>query len=189
MKILWANEVQGIGGAYGYATHAAKMKEALIAAGVTLCFDEKDDFGLAVHIVLPNMFRPIRGKKNLLFTMNETVDLHPDYVIEKERLPDFFVVPCKFCRDVFAHYYSVPIEICPEGIDPVLFQFHQRKAPGPGEPFRFLWVGSAGPRKGHDIVSLAWTRWLRTGRMPRNIRSISRRQECTAQRCGIIGRR
>ena len=169
MKLLWAAALQdAAGGAYGYTNHAAQMKEALLSAGVDICFDEKENYDIAVHITLPNMFHPIPGKKNLLFTMCETTSLHPEYIIEEARLPTLFLVPCKFCKGVFDRYYKVPVEVCPEGIDPKLFPFHQRSAPGPDDPFRFLWVGSAGPRKGHDLASLAWLRWLRSGRMPQN---------------------
>ena len=171
LKILWAVDgYQFNGGGYGFSIHRLKMRQALAAAGITLCFDPKDDFDVAVHIVRPDYFRPISGKCNLLFTVCEmtepTVDLSAH--------PDVLVVPCEHNKNVFAKHYPGPIEICAEGIDPALFPFYQRKEPEPGEPFRFLFFGNDffGTRKGAGFIISAWNRWLQMGRMPQNCQLI-----------------
>ncbi len=167
LKILWAVDgYQFSGGGYGFSIHRLKMKEALIAAVVNLCFDPRDDFDLAVHIIRPDRFCPIPGKKNLLFTACEmtapTVPLSAD--------PDILVAACTHSRSVFSKYYpGLIIEVCPEGIDPALFPFYQRSEPAADEPFRFLFVGNiADTRKGVGFILSAWNSWLRSGRMPRN---------------------
>ncbi len=67
LKILWAVDgYQFNGGGYGFSIHRLKMKQALVAAGVILCFDQKDDFDIAAHIVRPDRFNPVPGKRNLL---------------------------------------------------------------------------------------------------------------------------
>ena len=50
MKLLWAVDGWRAGNAYGMSIHRRKLKEALLAAGVTITVDPRDDFDLAVHV-------------------------------------------------------------------------------------------------------------------------------------------
>ena len=144
------------------------MKEAVSDLGVTLCFDKEDpEPRLAIHIITPDLFKPIPGKINILFTMYESTTI-PETWKGPIQKADVLMVPCRHNRDLFAQYYKGPIEVCQEGINPELFKFHQRKMPEPNEPFRFLWVGAPNPRKGYEVVQRTWTAWLQRNRMPRN---------------------
>ena len=167
MKLLWASDVATFQhGGGGYTVHSFKMQEALRAAGIIITRDPTENYDLAVHIIRPDRFYPIPGKPNLLFTMTEVTEP----VVWGPTVKDatVLVTPCKYSADVFARHYSGPIEICQEGCDPERFPFIERKAPGPGEPFVFLYVGNDffGVRKGACWAYSAWKKWLASGRMP-----------------------
>jgi glycosyltransferase involved in cell wall biosynthesis len=144
------------------------MKKALAVAGVEIVESADEPFDIAVHIVTPNLFRPIRGAINLLFTMFETTSI-PESWTAPLKNADILVVPCRNNRDLFKQYYKGPIEICREGIDPLAFTFHERKRPSATEPFRFLWVGAPNPRKGYDMLPQVWSSWLKSSKIPTNI--------------------
>ena len=102
LKILWAVDgYQFNGGGYGFSIHRLKIKQALVAAGVTLCFDQKDDFDIAVHIVRPDYFNPVPKKRNLLFSPCEMTAP----TVPLSARPDVLVVPCAHNRSVFSKYY------------------------------------------------------------------------------------
>ncbi len=124
LKILWAVDgYQFAGGGYGFSIHRLKMKEALIAAGVKICFDQEEDFDIAVHIVRPDRFKPVQGKRNLLFTPCEMTAP----TVPLSARPDILVVPCTHNKDVFSKYYpGLTIEVCPEGVDSDLFPFYPK---------------------------------------------------------------
>ena len=169
MKLLWAVDGWRAGNAYGMSVHRRKLKEALLAAGVTITVDPRDDFDLAVHVQVPNHFEPIPDKRNLLFTATELSE--PLVWGETVKEAAVLCVPCEQNRAVVKKYFAGPVEVCPEGIDPVLFPFHERKQPGPDETFRFLFVGNdaeKGSRKGFHIVLAAFQDWARSGKMPKN---------------------
>jgi glycosyltransferase involved in cell wall biosynthesis len=168
MKLLWANQLSGVGNAYGYSSQAVNMKQALADLGITLCFDAADDYDLALHIITPDHFSPIPGKINILWTMYESTSI-PDSWVKPINTAQVLMVPCQHNRDLFRRYFKGPIEVCQLGIDPVRFPFYQRKLPDPGEPFRFLWLGAPNARKGYEIVEFVAKRWLQAGKMPRNV--------------------
>ena len=168
MVIYWPNITLPRGTAYGYHVHVSKLAEALTAAGVELTEDPGAPSDIAVTLTLPNLFSPVPGKRNILFTMAET-DSVPQRFAETLRGADVLVVPCRHNVEVFRAVYAGRIEICPEGIDPKLFPFHQRKAPAPGEVFRFLWCGSPDPRKGAGLLMYAWQQWAQRGRKPPDV--------------------
>ena len=144
MKLFWAADVHGIGRNYGYSIHAKKMKEALAGLGVEITSDPRDAVGAAVHIVPQSYFRPIPGKRNILFTCCEMTE--PTKWDDVAKLADLLVCPCEHNRAVFSRYYPGPIEVCPEGVDSELFPFRERKTPGPGEKFRFCLPAISGTR-------------------------------------------
>lgn len=166
MKLFWAFDGFGTGGGYGMSIHRLKMKQALQVAGIELTFDPQDSYDLAVHFIRPDYFAPIPRKRNLLFSACEMTDL----TVPLSADPDVLVVPCKHNKVVFGKHFSGPIEICPEGIDPLLFPCHERKAPEDGQRFRFLYFGNDffGTRKGAGFVVSAWKAWMQSGDMPPN---------------------
>jgi glycosyltransferase involved in cell wall biosynthesis len=143
------------------------MGEALIAAGVRLITcAPSGDYDLAVTITSPDHFQPVRGTRNLLFTQTEFSAPHvwSDAIQEATAV----VTSCRHSAEVIARHYPGPIEICPLGIDPVIFPFYQRKAPAAGTPFRFLFMGNLlDERKGAKLLLGAWSSWQRLARMPR----------------------
>lgn len=162
MKLCWANAFQSIGNGYGYTTHARMLREACERAGV----ESAEDGEVAVHIITPDNFRPVPGRKNLLYTMYEATTL-PEGWKGPLQVADLIVVPCRQNRDFFRQYTKVPIEVCWEGVDTELYRYVERKAPMV-DPFIFLWVGAPNPRKGFGHAGQAWDEWGHSGRMPRN---------------------
>ena len=65
------------------------------------------------------------------------------------------VVPSRHNLRVF-NAAGVVAERCPLGIDSNRFRFVERRPPGRGERFRYLWVGAPNPRKGWPILDRAW---------------------------------
>jgi glycosyltransferase involved in cell wall biosynthesis len=167
MKVFWASDYFEGNGGMGFSVHNKKLREAVVKAGVTFCGDV-DDADLVIHVDTPVQFMPFPGRKNLLFTAVEFSV--PAIWSEKVNQVDALVVPCTYAKEVCSHYYSGPIEICPEGCDPEVFPYVERTPPGPNEPFRFFYFGNYGyfPRKGIDLMFSSWEKWLHSGRMPAN---------------------
>ena len=163
VKLLWASQLIGTGFAYGYATHANNMRKALAAAGVEISYDRNADCDIAVSIVPPELFDPVPGRFNLLFSTAEMSE--PTEPLKA--MPSALVVPCEYSKKVFAKFYPGDIHVCPEGVDVEAFPFFQRKEPGPGDRFRFLFNGNIrDSTKGFGLAISAWRAWLTSGRAP-----------------------
>ncbi len=143
-RIWWATPERDLhGNALGYGTHNAEMRKH------TLPLIENDpEADVVLHIVSGDHFEPFPGKINILFTMWEFLDVPKSYQ-EALAKADWVIVPCSFCRDIFAPYCKRKPIVCWEGVDPDKYKFVQRKA---GDKFRFLWVGAPNPRKGYQSV-------------------------------------
>lgn len=179
MKLLWNPEGSSVqaGWAYGSTLLIKKLGEALATAGVMLCADPAEDFDLAVHLCRPDYFKPIPGRKNILYTTCESTPLltwfRTEAVQAAVNQAAALVVPSHFCEREFSRFYPhVPLHVCPEGVDEKLFAFHQRRPPGPGETFTYLFCGTLDGRKGYDICQRAFLAWMKGGRMPRNVQLI-----------------
>ena len=180
LRILWANTYKDFSGqAYGYSLHAQTMRKELEKLGVEIVDTPDDKIDFAVSIVIPHHFKPIPGVKNILFSMTEFENLPHDYRVEKENLPDLFVVPSQHSKRVFEKEYKkkqirVPVELCPEGVYQDQYPYYERKEPLKNEPFKFLWLGSfgghslVGDRKGFSIVNEVFTNLFASGNMPDN---------------------
>ncbi len=145
-KLLWVTrESSAVGNAFGYRTHNSYMKKYC-----EKYFEYSDDADIALHIVPADHFQPIKGKFNILFTMWEFMDVPLSYVKGLNKA-DMIIVPCKFCKDVFANVTRRPIYVCHEGVDAEKYPYKERQY-FRGNTFRFLWVGAANPRKGYPIV-------------------------------------
>ena len=116
MRIFWPNITLPRGTAYGYHVHIDGMARALRASGVELTEDPSAPSDIAVTITPPNLFAPVPGKRNILFTMAETDSVPPRFA-ERLKGADVLVVPCRHNVDVFRSVYAGRIEVCPEGID------------------------------------------------------------------------
>lgn len=144
LPVQWVLPDNGLeGNALGYNTH---RKFLMKHAEPYLISDQESE--IAIHVAPGDCYVPIKGKKNVLFTMWEASELPSKYVIALNRC-DLIIVPCRFCRDVFKKYTNVPIEVCGEGVESDLFPYYERIEPLIGTPFRFLWVGASNPRKGY----------------------------------------
>jgi len=145
-KLQWVRkDSQDVGNAFGYRTHNKYMLDYS-----RQYFDITDDADVALHIQPADHYRPIEGKFNVLFTMWEFLDVPKSY-IKGLREADLIIVPCKFCKDLFARYTDKPIHVCWEGVDPEAFPYRER-AYISGNKFRFLWVGAPNPRKGYPLI-------------------------------------
>jgi glycosyltransferase involved in cell wall biosynthesis len=149
-KILWTTPEQTVeGNAFGYTTHNNFMRKH---CNELMDFD--DNAEVALTITPADHFNPVPNKINILFSMWEFLDL-PESYIRGINKADAIVVPSSFCRDIFKRYTNLPIYVCWEGIEPSLYQYHQRKLPlknGKLDKFRFLWVGAPNPRKGYPLI-------------------------------------
>jgi len=174
MKLHWAVQYgKGIfsatnGGAYSYRVHDMRMRRALEEIGVEITFDPQEDSDISVHLLRPDYFTPTPGKKNLLFTQTELTA--PVVWSPRVNEADVVVTSCKHSKHVISQVYPGPVEVCPEGTDPLLFGFHQRQEPKPNEIFRFLFHGQDfySTRKGLSFVLSAWMSWWKSGEMPAN---------------------
>jgi len=165
LRLLWAAQLKGAGFAYGLATQANRMRRALVAAGVSISYNPHQEHDFAVHFLPLDNFTPVVGKRNLL---SSTMEMS-EPTAPLSAVPALLVVPCAFNKEVLGRTFSGPIEVCPLGVDTETFAFHERKPPGPEEPFRVLFCGnSEDDTKGAQILKAAWRKWRASGRMPAN---------------------
>jgi len=149
MRLHWATEYDGIGNAYGYSVHNAKTRQALAQAGVT--FDAAAP--IAFHVAPAHRFRPIAGKRNVLYTAHEMHDFAPRYV-DGLAAADAVLVTAGFLVGAVRKYLPrKPVFLCHEGVDVEQFPFRRRRW---SLPFRFLWIGAPNARKGWELVMHAW---------------------------------
>ncbi len=113
-----------------------------------------DDVDCVVAITTPTYYRPVPGKRNVLFTMYE-MDTLPDEWVPYLHEADLLMVPCEHNRRLFQSYTETPVVVCHEGMWPQHFGFYERARPKL-TPFRFLWVGATNMRKGWHYVGEAW---------------------------------
>ena len=113
-----------------------------------------EDSGVAVSIVTPESFEPIKGKYNILYTMYECTTI-PDNWKEPLQQADLIVVPCTHNKTLFQKYTKLPIEVCWEGVNLQQYTYKNRSKMSQ-DPFVFLWVGASNPRKGYEHVVIAW---------------------------------
>lgn len=127
------------------------------------CFEESlrseasfsEDAELAVHLATPFAFKPIPGKRNILFTMFESDEL-PDIFTECFNKADAIITCSRFCQKVFRNYTEKPVHYCPLGVFTDIFKYKKRDwRPIPGNPFRWLVVGAPNSRKFSILDELA----------------------------------
>jgi len=149
-------EVELHGNALGYMSASKYLFEAL---GRSEEVEFSDDAEIALHFCNPRVFKPVAGKKNVLYTMCES-NPAPSYHMEPLLLGnvDLQIVPSKFCYDALidmCRETGVPMEVATLGFDPDAYPYVERSW-SPGERFNFLWIGAPNGRKGMGPVSRAW---------------------------------
>ena len=173
MKICWMSDWNRWGNGKGYTVHNTMMRTWSERIGVQIT-DLPTEADVVLDIVVPTGYKPVPGKFNILFTMYEMATL-PDEWIEPVNKADLLIVPCEQNKRLFRQYTKRPIEVCKEGIDPAEYQFRERdpgrmvesrrgvkyRAMPENRHFNFLWVGASNPRKGYEIVTMAWEEWLK----------------------------
>jgi glycosyltransferase involved in cell wall biosynthesis len=167
LKLYFRTDDCNVGDAYGYFKVTTLMRDALIAEGVQITTNPAEPFDIALHISGADYWRPIDGRKNVLFTMMETTGL-PEHWRDYFHRADLLIVPCQHNKPIYQTRYDGRIEVCPFGASAQEFPYFERKNPAPSEPFRFLWVGGPSARKGQYQAVIAFTRWLRQGAIPSN---------------------
>jgi glycosyltransferase involved in cell wall biosynthesis len=138
----------GEGNAFGYSVHQKNILKALINQGVK--FDYNAD--IALQIMPLNHYKPIPGKKNVVYTMYEFETLHK-YWIKKLKDIDLLIVPSGHNKELFEKYTDKPVKVCLEGVDTDFYKYKKREFKS---PFRFLWFGANNPRKGWPSLLMAW---------------------------------
>jgi glycosyltransferase involved in cell wall biosynthesis len=151
MKIHWQHQNTGIGCAFGYTTFARKLVGALVKKGV----EYSDDSPVSIHMIPPYFFRLDRFKQNVLFSMFEFDSLPKQWGTYMDRA-DLVIVPCTQNKRIFEAATETKVEICPGGVDAMLYPYQQRQM---ADPFTFLFVGDSNPRKGTRQVAEAWDIW------------------------------
>jgi len=159
MKVWWKGRQDAWGNAKGYGVHNDQMLAACTRNGMEF---EQDPLNADVcfQIAVPLTYTPVKDKPNVLFTMYE-MDSIPQSWVPLIHNVDLLIVPCRHNKNLFRKYYDGPIEVCQEGIYPEVYKPVERTKPGMKEMFNFLWVGATNPRKGYELVQLAWDLWIR----------------------------
>jgi len=142
LKVHWVNSPSDnpLGNHVGYSKANARLMRAL----GKVC-EITDSADIAVHFLAPLWFSPIKGKTNVLFTMFESDD--QDYYLNLPEGCDLIVTPSRFCKKIFERATNIPVVVCNLGVDPQIFTYKARQAPGEGERFRWLFLGAPNPRK------------------------------------------
>jgi glycosyltransferase involved in cell wall biosynthesis len=160
LKIAWVSDWNRWGNGKGYTVHNTNMLKWAKAIGIDVR-DTALEADVVLDVVVPTGYNPVPGKKNILFTMYE-MDTLPEQWIAPINLADLIIVPCTHNKHLFQRYTDKPVEVCQEGIDPAIYNFHPRAFPADDEYFNFLWVGASNPRKGFELVCMAWEGWIKT---------------------------
>lgn len=143
MKVTWAISPgdDDRGNNLGYSSTSKLLKSAL-----SKHCEIVDDGDIYFHYCHPFFFKPKLGKKNVLYTMFESADLTYEFY-DGFRAADMIMTPSKWCASIFSPATEKTVYVCPLGVDSSQFSFKKRSMPGPGEKFRYLYVGAPNMRK------------------------------------------
>lgn len=154
-KIDWVTHKEVIYGlAAGYTLSNKGLREGLMDIGVEITTEAP----IAMHLCHPENFHPVKGKKNVLYTMFEMHPLPREFRIAFKKA-DLIVTPSKFCADLFKMHTKKPVRVSKLGFDPYIYKFKHREWNRETQPFSWLWVGAPNPRKGWPALVSAWA-WL-----------------------------
>lgn len=140
-------EAHNIGNAYGYR---------VLANSFIRCLNQRveitPDAQHWVGFVPSNLYVPRLLKTNWMYTMVETETI-PASQARGLHYADYVMVPSNWAKMVLGREVdAMNIFVVPPPVD-LIFSYKERRTPGPGEPFRFLFVGSANARKGLEEIS------------------------------------
>jgi glycosyltransferase involved in cell wall biosynthesis len=170
MKVAWGLTIDLTAGqAAGFTRASIETKKAGAAAGIVW----DDDATIVLHWASPVLYSPLPGKKNILYTVYEAKELLPEFTEAFENpLTTAIIAPSTFVQHIFQRYTKKPVYMVPHGFDPGIFNGTAREwsplalaAHGyqngttphaKQEPFLFLYVGAANPRKGIDYLLQFW---------------------------------
>ena len=177
-RVFWKRPLtKDYGGFIGYRNLALDLDE---------CVEHDPDSRVVFHLNDPSGFRPIEGKANVLYTMWETTDF-PRCYVDIVNDADAIVVPSTFCRDIFSKFFDGPIHVVPMAVDATKWNYVRRKKPRNGEPFRWLWVNSADPRKGQYIVATVWeTYFLRVPGVELYMKTTNNTEDVVERRGNVV---
>lgn len=156
MEISWPTHREVIYGPHlGYGAANQKLREAIANLGVKINRRGK----VVVHLCRPDVFRPVKKRKNVLFTMYEGYPV-PENFRKSFRRADLLATPSRFCKEMFDPLCEgEKFEVVPLGFDDEHYKYSERGW-APGEPFIWLWVGAPNSRKGWDIVLKTWNKFF-----------------------------
>lgn len=151
----------------GYATAAENLVHALKGQGCQIEIHQcwfREDYGLrpetlemlrrpvqGVHRVgicmaTPGEFKKLPTPYRIGLTMYEADDPlanNPEWSHDCQEV-DMLIVPCEYCKGVFAEFARVPIHVTPLAIHPIYFSAQERK---PKDVFKFVMYGTLTGRK------------------------------------------
>ena len=138
--------------AYGYH-NAIKATEAAI--------QPEEGADAALHCCPASQFIPDPGRLNILITMHESRDLAREDA-EALEAADWLVTPSEWCARTYRRRpgFHNRVTVAPLPIRLGLWTEPPAPRPRPGHPFRWLWIGSADPRKGQATALLAWRKFF-----------------------------
>src|SRR5262249_53909994 len=172
MRVAWRQYRHRFhGNEWGFAQADAGYRHALRLAGCrVLEVGEEMDWDAAavvLHWSVPELYAPFPGLRNLYGTVCESVNLRPAYArCFNHPATTAVFTPSRFCQGIFQRHTAKPVFVCGHGIDHETYSYMPRawSALDPrGQPFTFLYVGAANPRKGTDFLHDWWcsTEWRR----------------------------
>ena len=152
MKIQWAVPFRFIGGnAAGYTGSSINLRKALQEIGVEITDSSKT----VIHYCHPADCFPVKGKKNILFTMYESEPVPPIFASRFKQV-DAILTPTNFCKKLFEPIRAnKPLLVSKLGFDQTIFTFKQREW-DMTTPFQWLWLGSPNGRHGWGQVVRTW---------------------------------
>jgi glycosyltransferase involved in cell wall biosynthesis len=155
LRLDWVTHYEIVPGfGYGYTLTNFRFREVLQLLGVEL--DNKAK--IAIHLCHPLDFKPVPGKKNILFTMTEGPPIQ-QWFVDAFKKADMILVPSQFCFDLFEkHRGKKPMFVNRLGFDDTKFKYSRRKW-SIGDEFIFLYLGAPNTRKGWDKVMSAHS-WI-----------------------------
>src|SRR5262252_3935466 len=96
-----------VGNAYGYSLANRRLYTSSVDCGLI-----DPNSNIVVWFCHPDLFEPVEGKVNVLFTMYENRPLGESFVKMMNRA-DALIVPSQWCADLFREHSTLPIYVVP----------------------------------------------------------------------------
>lgn len=156
MEISWPTHRKLVYGPHlGYGAANQKLREGIAKLGVNITKRSK----IVVHLCRPDVFRPVKKRKNVLFTMYEGYPV-PENFAKAFRRADLLITPSSFCKEMLDPLcQGNKFHVVPLGFDEKKYHYSRREWK-PGEPFIWLWLGAPNARKGWDVLLKSWSNFF-----------------------------